>query len=586
MHHFIIIFLILLPYYLMAQDVSPVNTSETINTNEPSAQLIISSVEFKGNIRYPADVLLKTIKTRKGDRLDNQTLMDDRMRLIQFYDSKDMHFTVVFYPEKIPVSSQQVQIIFQIHEKEIPFIQNLHFQGNNYLSDQKIKQFIYFKPNQFSVKDIESIKQKIIDIYLSRAFLFCEVKFDSLSIRDSLLTACFQIREHQQVKFSNALFTGNKISKANSIIRMSKIKKDKLISPDMLKTAENSLNSKDYLEDCSIIPINPETLLFNIKESKMTRIEGVLSFNQNQKNSFIGFFNFDFLNLFGSDRNLNFKWQSSQNNQKYVRMKYADPGPSGIPLAFNLSFEREEVDSSYIEINTDIDFYTYFDKHQIGLLLGLKDINPGSRKLNKFDKSTQKKTGLFWSYITLDYPANPSSGMSLLYKHILSFSNQSILSNDVESNTKQNIKRQSNEFSFAFIKPLTLNLIYYSSMNIRIIQNKSLYSYDLYSVGGTFSVRGFPEKFFSGNQIFWLNNELRLLTNRDSRFFIFVDYAYIDDERPSINITFKDVVGYGAGLRLLTKAGILRMDYGLHYFQNTWTSPMEGYIHLGIETSF
>ena len=81
MHHFIIIFLILLPYYLMAQDVSPVNTSETINTNEPSAQLIISSVEFKGNIRYPADVLLKTIKTRKGDRLDNQTLMDDRMRL-------------------------------------------------------------------------------------------------------------------------------------------------------------------------------------------------------------------------------------------------------------------------------------------------------------------------------------------------------------------------------------------------------------------------------------------------------------------------------------------------------------------------
>ncbi|MCB5250368.1 MAG: hypothetical protein LHW49_04325, partial [Candidatus Cloacimonetes bacterium] len=68
--------------------------------------------------------------------------------------------------------------------------------------------------------------------------------------------------------------------------------------------------------------------------------------------------------------------------------------------------------------------------------------------------------------------------------------------------------------------------------------------------------------------------------------FVFIDYGHIKDERVQIVKSYKNIIGYGAGLRLLTRAGILRIDYGLHYYDNFWTSPMGGFVHLGIETSF
>ncbi|MDD2650020.1 MAG: POTRA domain-containing protein [Candidatus Cloacimonadales bacterium] len=558
MKQYFILFLLLIVTYLSADE------------------LLIEDIEFIGNNRFSSSELHRHILSKIGDMLNNEQLNEDRLRLLNFYQLSNMAITSISYPEKIPTKDNKVKIVFHIREKENPQINDIRFTGNNYLSEQKIKQHIYFKANQYKIQDIETIQQKILDIYLERSFLFCQVSYQGMTVENDTLIANFKIDEHKQVIFKNAMIKGNKVSKDTSIIRISKLKKDMLINYDLLKNAENKLNSKDYIKQAYILPINEETILFDISESKMTHIEGLFSFNQSEKNSAIGFLKFDFLNLFGTDRTLNFHWQSSQNQQKSLKMKYSDPGPIQIPVGYNLSFQREEADSSYIKVLSEAEIYTYFDKHQTGIIISLNDINPGTRIFNNYDKNTQNNIGFFWNYNSFDYPRNPTSGMHFYYKHILNKSKKQ----------KQVINRQADEFIASLTNSITNKIIIYNSINAKYIQNKSLEVYDLYTAGGTFSIRGFPENFFYGNKVFWINNELRLLTNRDSRFFVFIDYGHIKDERVQIVKSYKNIIGYGAGLRLLTRAGILRMDYGLHYYDNIWTSPMEGFVHLGIETSF
>jgi outer membrane protein assembly factor BamA len=83
-----------------------------------------------------------------------------------------------------------------------------------------------------------------------------------------------------------------------------------------------------------------------------------------------------------------------------------------------------------------------------------------------------------------------------------------------------------------------------------------------------------------------MNNELRFLPDNDSRFFLFFDYAYAEDQRPEINTSFRNICGMGCGFRIPSRLGIIRMDYALHYYHSEWLHPMDGFIHLGLETLF
>jgi outer membrane translocation and assembly module TamA len=71
---------------------------------------------------------------------------------------------------------------------------------------------------------------------------------------------------------------------------------------------------------------------------------------------------------------------------------------------------------------------------------------------------------------------------------------------------------------------------------------------------------------------------------RNSRAFLFIDYGYVEDNRIDFQYKFNDLLGMGFGLRLDTKVGLLRIDYGFHYAEKQWLKPTNGIVHFGIET--
>ena len=104
---------------------------------------------------------------------------------------------------------------------------------------------------------------------------------------------------------------------------------------------------------------------------------------------------------------------------------------------------------------------------------------------------------------------------------------------------------------------------------------------ELFYLGGANTLRGYDEDWFFGPRRVYANIEYRLLVGRTSQFFVFTDLGAVTQvDQPTIFDPLR--VGYGFGMRLESKGGLLRMDYGLAEGR----SALEGKIHVNLGTSF
>jgi outer membrane protein insertion porin family len=104
---------------------------------------------------------------------------------------------------------------------------------------------------------------------------------------------------------------------------------------------------------------------------------------------------------------------------------------------------------------------------------------------------------------------------------------------------------------------------------------------ELFYLGGANTLRGYNEDWFRGPRRLYSNIEYRFLTGRASQIFLFLDLGAVSkSDQPNIFESLK--IGYGFGMRLESKGGLMSLDYGLA----RGYSALEGKIHLSLGTSF
>jgi outer membrane protein insertion porin family len=102
-----------------------------------------------------------------------------------------------------------------------------------------------------------------------------------------------------------------------------------------------------------------------------------------------------------------------------------------------------------------------------------------------------------------------------------------------------------------------------------------------FPLGGALSLRGYREEQFRSSRVGLLQVEQRAhLSPEGDRAFVFVDAGYA---HPDGGVGSRKVhVGYGVGLRVASKAGLVGMDYGLAAGEG----PLDGRIHVLLEAAF
>ncbi len=533
------------------------------------AKPTIGKIDFEGNTFITNDRLSYQINSKKGNIFNQKVLNNDIKLISRLYEQKGFYNIKIHTPVIIPKLPDEVDIKFRIDEKDNPAIAKLQLIGNHYISDRMI--FDKISNNAKELPDIQMILKNIVDFYASNGFFFADIQINNIKIISDSLDVTLQIKEGKHCDFKEYKFEGNKVTRRNTLLKISRLSLVKDITRNVLQQAAENVRRKDYIKSCQIIPINHSQLLFKIEEDRMSRISGIAGLdNSKEKQGITGFMNLQFLNLYGTDRSLSLNWQHLSTTKRIIELSYHESGFRDIPINGNFILRREEIDSTYIKTKFDSEMYYYDLLNKFGFYFGQDDIFPQTNDQQLAEKLNFRKLGIFWQRINIDNFLNPTRGSEFYLKYYYIFSN-------VEGN---NVKKQSVEFSWEKYYDLAKKIVSYSNISANVIENKDLSEFETYELGGNKNLRGFNENNFSGFRIGWINLELRYLLGNNSRIFLFSDYGYVE----STEYTFGKLFGFGFGLRTETKLGILGIDYGLNYNGKNFRNPLDGIIHFGLET--
>lgn len=535
-----------------------------------NAELRIGEIKFEGNKLISDKDLNTSISSSTGSIFNQALLNKDAKHISEYYSNKGLFNIKVHAPQIITHSPTRIDVIFQIEElSEIP-VTNLRFMGNSYITDSKLSSIL--PKHDLTLLELANSLKTLAEYYADNGFLFADVKLDSLLRINEQFTAFIRIDEGRFCQFTEYKFKGNKTTRDETLIRISRLGRIRNITPATLQQAANNIQKKRYIKNCDLIPLEHNKLLFQVEEDRMSLISGILGYDNSKdgNNRITGWVDLEFMNLYGTDRSLALNWQHLSADVSSIELKYHESGISRFPVNADLLIYRQEVDSTYIRSKFESEIYYYDLYNRYGIFFGMEEIFPGSRKPVTIDKTSFNKLGVLWDMTAMDNILNPSSGTEIYLKYYYIF-------NTVDG---KDLRKQAVEIKWAKYFDLGKNFVLSFDVNANVIENKQLTEFEVYDLGGTKSLRGFNENIFSGFRVGWSDIELRYLFGHNSRLFAFGAYGYVE----SLIYKYSDLFSFGFGLRTQTKIGLLGIDYGLGIQNGEMRNPLDGIIHIGIET--
>ncbi|MBO5705106.1 MAG: outer membrane protein assembly factor BamA [Alphaproteobacteria bacterium] len=162
-----------------------VNMSGNILKINVSEAPIINMVTVEGNDEVSTDDLKKEIKTTARASYDESVIGGDVQRLLTIYQRKGFFGTKI-EPQKIELSDNRVNVVYEITEGHPTWIQDIKFEGNKKFSDRTLRGEILSREHawwrllaQFDTFDEDRIQydgQMLRQFYLKNGYVDFAVK--------------------------------------------------------------------------------------------------------------------------------------------------------------------------------------------------------------------------------------------------------------------------------------------------------------------------------------------------------------------------------------------------------------------------
>lgn len=575
----------------------------SISSQKKQTNQIIQSITFQGNNNISTRRLSSLLKTKMGNPFNEETINSDMQTITELY-FEDGFLDVRIDYNLIPLNGKSSKLKINIHEMKRIKIGNLTIEGLKAKTKDDLFSKIENKPNRFfNKKKVEADVERLISFYEETGYPFVKISLINFERKKEFLNFTIHIEEGPKVIIEGIKIRGAEVTHENVIKREFRIKKGDTYKESRIQEGIRRLKRLGFwseIKEPEIISLdkNENTsdslltiILLNLKEGRPSIIEGILGVNPNTQGRGVllnGSLNLSMRNLFGTGRNLKTIWNRPNSKTSNLLFGYEEPYLLSLPITFEISLLHWIQDSTYIKTSGNISFYLSLSEHLSFLFGGGRERTiPGQRIGNQILRSESSTTSFGINYKSTDNPENPFSGTedNLKLSYALKHSFGKIPKDE---------KVTKIESDAVFYLPTIKNPSFSHTIALSI-HGKTIFStekfipiYEKFFLGGAGSLRGYFEQQFLGSVVAWSNLEYRILLSRDSRAFIFLDSGYYYDKK--YNPTFRDSaeivrdkkIGYGLGFRISSKAGLLKLDYGL----GEGDSPIDGKVHLGIETRF
>ena len=408
-----------------------------------------------------------------------------------------------------------------------------------------------------------------------------------------------QIREGNQVRIGAVKLTGLQKTKPEVVLRELPVQTGDVFDQRKVDQSFHRLVNLGYFYEVSPSLLEegrtPAEVIFNarVTEARTGRFSGVIGYAPPTTEfegapQLTGVIEATETNLLGTGRQMDFLWKSGL--LRTLKVGYTEPWAFGKPIKIGLEYSQLKQRNQFTDVESNENAASVTVAARFRRLfegsLGFSYKRIGLPVNDPFLPATSPSI-----HSPITDVANPTAPSGVKYGVTLGLTRDS---RDYFLNpTRGRLDGVAFEFSTGDFKlrKLWVDLRgYFPTWRRQVIAlglhgaaawGDNIPPTELFYLGGANTLRGYDEDWFFGPRRVYANIEYRLLVGRTSQFFVFTDLGAVTQvDQPTVFDPLR--VGYGFGMRLESKGGLLRMDYGLAEGR----SALEGKIHVNLGTSF
>ncbi len=571
---------------------------------------LIRQITFDGVDHLDRKQLSKLIGIDAGQPYLQTEMVAGFNRVLEKYREDGFVFASI-EPEITSLPPDQVHIRLHIHEGTRARTGEITIEGNHLLSTDDLRRALGLrKGTPFSHVAFEGGIDKILTLYSERGYPKAEIEPTDFHLSEGQGTVDLrlQIREGDQVRIGAVKLSGLQKTKSEVVLRELPVQAGDIFDQRKIDQSFHRLVNLGYFYEVSPSlleeGITPAEIVFNAKvtEARTGRFSGVIGYappttefdppipsaSGGNRGVLTGVIEARETNLLGTGRGANFLWKSGL--LRTLKIGYTEPWAFGKPIKIGVEYSQVKQRNQFTDAESNEN---------------AASATAGARFRRLFEGS------LGFSYKRIGLPTNdsflPATSPSM-HSPIIDVAAPAAQSG-VKYGVTLELTRDSRDYflnptrgrfdgvAFEFsrgdfkLRKLWVDLQgYFPTWRRQVIAlglhgaaawGDNIPPTELFYLGGANTLRGYDEDWFFGPRRVYANIEYRLLVGRTSQFFVFTDLGAVTQvDQPTVFDPLR--VGYGFGMRLESKGGLLRMDYGLA----EGSSALEGKIHVNLGTSF
>jgi outer membrane protein assembly factor BamA len=524
-----------------------------------------------------------------------------QQRLSQLHDQGFLEASA----DSIQVADKQISVV--IHEgKQYRWLS----LSTGSISTQRLKA-AGFRPQFFQDRVLawtqwQGLQRQLLSDYENSGFPFAQVGLDEIVLNENTLSARILVDSGQLIHIGRIRVSGDVRVSEQFLGQHLGLKPGMPFDQSRLERLPERLQELAFLEaarspELVFSDSSTADIILHLKRRKVGRFDflvGVLPNNaQTQRMLITGNLQADLYNQFGRGERLVAQFDRLRPETQQLELKLTYPYLLQLPFALEAGVSLYRRDTSFLNTAFEAGL-AYPLRRGIGFraFAGRRDTRllrlPALDRLPPQLDVTLRTFGLESSLERLDYRFNPRKGWRLQLsaaagtRQILP--NTQLLERDLGS-LYDSLTLNSGQMNLRWLAERYWPLSASSALKIglsggHLITNQPVYLNEQFRIGGNKLMRGFDEEFFFTPQYVVMTSELRLLLSTNSYLYAFGDVGRLQLTEPRLReIT---AYGFGAGMALETRAGILGLTVALGAVAGTPLDAGTPKVHIGYLSLF
>ncbi len=463
----------------------------------------------------------------------------------------------------------------------------------NYQLDESIK--LPFNRNAVIPKPGSQVSEKklfegLVRAYENQGYPFVSVKLVDVRLEDELVDGQIVIEPGPLVYLDSIVIRSDLNLSLKVLQQIAGIKKGAVYNEAAINRASKRIAATGFLRNEQALEVgffqDKAWVYLTPAYQASNAIDALLAFAPGKARtglfSISGQVNMDLSNIFKQAEQILIDWEAPGGGTQTLTTALAFPYLFGLPIGVSGQLDLYKQDSSYLNLTTGVGFrLSLMPRHWLDIQWKQQSSDGLTVEHSESYHPFEIQQIAFSYYIDLrDDPLFPRRGLAFKAGTGLG---QKIYPDQMEPDLSTNHTEA--DASLQFHQTLTSVFGLFIKLETGYRSGQNLAENELFRLGGAKSIRGFPEQSLLASQYVAGSTEVRLFIGDGSHIHVFADLAYLSVNQLE-QCVGQPVTGFGAGLGLKTRAGILKLDYAVGMSQNQNLALQNGFVHLGIQSIF